>query len=198
MDKKAKIYLFLIVVFSIIWLGAINIRFLIGNELLVFDEFNFRTSIPPDEENLIFKQVSNSSIVIIASYCIVFLSAIFFLKFCKINLKENPWLLMCAILFFMFSPVEFYSHYLDIKFIMLFNQRPENHDVLLKIFGERIGLLRGVPWIALLSYYFIIWCAIFQPMKKTADQLEQEKSREKLHSYNYIFHEDDDLAVKDN
>lgn len=197
-NKQAKIYLYIIVLGTIFWLGAVNVRFLIGNELLIFDEFNFRTSIPPDEENVIFKMIVNASMVILPAYLIVLAASILFLKTCKINLKENPWLLMCAILFYAFVPVELYSHFLDIKFMMLFNERPENHDGLLKLFGERIGLLRGVPWIALLSYYFIIGVAIFQPLKKTHKQLEEEKLRDKLHSYNYIFHEEDDLAVKDN
>lgn len=198
LNKTAKTYLYILVLAVIFWLGAVNVRFLIGNELLLFDEFNFRTSIPPDEENVIFKMITNATMVIIPAYLIALIASILFLKNCKINLKENPWLMMCAILFYAFVPVELYSHFLDIKFMILFNERPANHDGLLKLFGERIGLLRGVPWIALLSYYFIIGVAIFQPMKKSHRELEEERLREKLHSYNYIFHEEDDLAVKDN
>lgn len=198
LSKTAKRSLFFLVVSAIIWLGAINVRFFIGNQLLNYDEFNFRTSIPPDEENQIFKMISDSSLMIMIFYVIVLISAIVFMKTCKINLKENPWLLMSAILFFVFVPVEIYTSYIDLKFVILFDKRPANHDKLLELFGERIGFLRGVPWIAVMSYYTIIWLAVFKPLKKTAQELEEEKNKiQDTHGYKYILHEDDDLIIKE-
>ncbi|MBK9331041.1 MAG: hypothetical protein IPM96_01245 [Ignavibacteria bacterium] len=196
LNKKAKTSLFILTVFAIFWLGGISVRFFIGNQLLDYDEFNFRISIPPDEENQIFKMISDASLMIMFSYTAVLISAIVFMKTCKINLRENTWLLMCAILFFVFVPVELYTSYLDLKFIMLFDKRPANHDNLLKLFGERIGFLRGVPWIAIMSYFTVIWLAIFQPMKKTSEELLEDEVRLKeTHGYKYIFHEEDDLTI---
>lgn len=132
--------------------------------------------------------------MIMIAYPIVLVSAIVFLKSCKINLRENPWLLMSAILFFVFVPVELYTSFIDLKFILLFNKRPANHDRLLELFGERIGFLRGVPWIAVMSYFTIIWLAVFKPLQKSSLELEEEAKRlEETHGYKYIFHEDDDL-----
>ena len=116
------------------------------------------------------------------------------MKTCKINLKQNAWLLMCSILFFVFSPVEFYTSYLDLKFILLFFSEPPNHDELLKIFGERLGFLKGVPWIAILSYYTIIGIAIYKPLKKTQKELDEDKIKTDEHSYKYYLHEDDDIV----
>ncbi|HMS63658.1 MAG TPA: hypothetical protein PKD83_00230 [Ignavibacteria bacterium] len=199
LNKTAKTSLFILIVGAIFWLGAINVRFFIGNQLLNYDEFNFRTSIPPDEENQIFKMVADASMLIMVFYPIVLISAIIFMKSCGINLRENPWLLMSAILFFVFVPVEFYTSYLDLKFILLFNQRPENHDRLLELFGERIGFLRGVPWIAVMCYYTIIWMSVFKPLKKTLSELEEEEVKlQDVHGYKYIFHEDDDLIINVN
>ncbi len=195
MSKSAKFWLFLLVVSSIFWLGGINIRAIIGNDLLNYDEFSFRTSIPPDEENWIFRMLSFSSIFIMSSYTVVLISAIAFLKTAKINIKENAWLLMCSILFFVFVPVEIYTYYLDIKFYLLYLTNPPNHDGLLKIFGERIGFLKGVPYIAVLSYYTIILIAVFRPLSKTKTQLEEEKKKANEYSYKYIMHEDDDLDI---
>lgn len=196
LNKRAKTSLFILIIFGIFWLGAIVVRFFIGNQLLNYDEFNFRTSIPPDEENQIFKMISDASILIMTAYPIVLISTIIFLRSCKINLKENPWLLMSAILFFVFVPVELYTSFLDLKFILLFNKRPANHDRLLELFGERIGFLRGVPWIAVMSYFSIVWLAVFQPLKKSSKELEEEsKLLEEAHGYKYIFHEEDDLII---
>jgi hypothetical protein len=194
LNKTSKFWLLLLIISTIVWLGAINVRFIIGNELLNYDEFSFRTSIPPDEENMIFKLISHASITIMIAYVFTFISAIFFLKNCKINLKQNTWLLMCAILFFVFSPVEFYTSYLDLKFILLFFSEPPNHDELLMIFGERLGFLKGVPWIAILSYYTIIGIAIYKPLKKTQKELDEDKIKTDEHSYKYYLHEDDDIV----
>ena len=178
--------------------GAINVRFIIGNQLLLYDEFLFRTAIPPDEENVIFRMISYSSILIFFAYIFTFISAIFLIKNVKVNFRENPWFLVCIILFFVFSPVEFYSSYLDYKFFMLYLHNPPTHDEQLKIFGERIGLLKGVPWIAMVSYYTIIFISIFQPLRKTAEELEEmDKTKAEEYSYKYDMHEEDDLILEE-
>jgi len=192
-SKSSKIWLFVLIISGIFFLGGINVRALIGNELLNYDEFSFRISIPPDEENMIFKMIGYASILIMVSYVITFLSAIFFAFSFKINKKENGWYIMCLMLFFVFSPVEFYTFFLDIKFIQLFYQRPVNHDGLLTIFGERIGFLKGVPWIAILSYYAIIFIAIFKPLRKTGKELLEDEKKKSEQDYDYYLHEDDDI-----
>ncbi len=161
-----KIALTLLVIATIFWLGAINIRALIGNQLLVYDQFQFRTSIPPDRENTIFQLISDSSLVVIISYAIVLTCSVCFALTNKLKLRENGWLLMCYILFFMFVPVEVYTYIIDIKFMLLFQTHPPNHDELLKLFGQRLGALSGAPVIALLCYYTIIPIAIFRPLMK--------------------------------
>ena len=197
LNKKSKFWLILLIIGTIFWLGAVNVRFIVGNELLLYDEFNFRVSIPPDEENVIFKMVSNASIVVMAAYIITFISALMFTINSKINVKQNPWFLMCAILFFVFAPVEFYTSFLDLKFILLFHSNPPNHDELLLLFGERIGFLKGAPWVGLMSYYTIIAIAVMQPLKKTHEELEEEKRKAIEHSYTYTYHEEDDLTIKE-
>jgi hypothetical protein len=161
-----KTALTLLAIAAIFWLGAINIRALIGNELLIYDQFQFRTSIPPDRENTLFQLISNASLVVIISYAVVLISAVWFAATTNLKIKENGWLLMCYILFFIFVPVEVYTYIVDIKFMLLFRSNPPNHDELLRLFGQRLGALSGVPVIALLCYYSIIPIIIFKPLRK--------------------------------
>lgn len=172
-SKSNKIALTLLIIASVFWLGGINVRALIGNELLNYDQFDFRISIPPDRENALFQMMSNASILIAISYFFVVVSAIWFLATMKLKIKENGWLLMSAIMFFLFLPAEVYTNYLDLKFTLLFHSHPPNHDELLRIFGERLGALSGVPVIALFCYYTIIPIAIFKPLRK---KNEEEKA----------------------
>lgn len=165
-SKSNKIALTLLIIAAIFWLGAINVRALIQNELLNFDQFNFRTNIPPDRENTLFQLIANSSIFIIICYIMVLISAVWFLISTNLKFKENGWLIMSTILFFLFVPVEIYTYYIDIRFILLYYSHPPNHDELLRLFGMRLGALSGVPVIALLCYYTIIPIAIFKPLKR--------------------------------
>ncbi len=169
-SKSNKLALTLLVISAIFWLGSINVRTLIGNELLDYDQFDFRTSIPPDRENTIFQMITNASLVVVISYVLVLVSAIWFIVTTELKMKNNGWLLMSAILFFMFVPVEIYTNYLDVRFMLLFQSAPVNHDGLLKLFGERIGAFRGVPVIAVLCYYTIIPIVIFKPLRKAVDE----------------------------
>ncbi len=175
-SKSNKIALMLLIFGAIFWLGAINIRALIGNELLNYDQFNFRTSIPPDREDTLFQLLANASVVIISAYVVVLISAVWFLKTTLLKIRENGWLLMSAILFFVFVPVETYTYYLDIKFALLYHSNPPNHDELLRIFGKRLGALSGIPVIALFCYYTIIGLAVFRPLsKKPTSPADEEK-----------------------
>lgn len=173
-SRSNKIVLFLLIVAAIFWLGGINIRALVGNELLIYDQFKFRTSIPPDRENTLFQIIANSSIVIMSGYFVVLVTAVWFLSTTKLKMKENGWLLMSSVLFFIFVPAEVYTYFLDFKFIFLYYSNPPNHDQLLELFGERLGGLSGIPVIALLSYYTIIGLVIFKPLKKVKDDKEKE------------------------
>jgi hypothetical protein len=114
-SRSNKIALTLLIISAVFWLGGINIRTLIGNELLNYDQFNFRTSIPPDRENTLFQLISNASLVIIISYTIVLFSAIWFMTTTNLKMKQNGWLMMSVVMFFMFVPVEIYTYYLDVK-----------------------------------------------------------------------------------
>ena len=166
--KSNKIALTVLIAAAIFWLGGINIRALIGNELLNYDQFDFRTSIPPDRENTLFQMISNSSLVVLIGYFCVLVSSVWFIATTRLKMKENGWLLMSAILFFIFVPAEVYTSYLDIQFMLLFHSAPPNHDELLEIFGKRLGALSGVPVIALFCYYTIIPLAVFRPLRKPA------------------------------
>lgn len=180
-SKSNKYALTVLVIAAIFWLGAINIRALIQNELLDYDQFAFRTSIPPDRENTLFQLISNASLTVVISYGIVFISAVWFLKTTNLKIKQNGWLLMSAILFFLFSPAEIYTYYLDVKFMLLYHSHPPDHDELLRLFGMRLGALSGIPVIALLCYYTIIPIVIFKPLRREGKAvIGSEAAKEKV------------------
>ncbi len=161
-----RVSLFTCIVASIMWLGAVNVRALIGNDILKPGQLAFQDYIDPQAEREVYRLISITSIAVIAGYAATLVSAIVFLLSSPFKLKQHGWLMMSAILFFIFVPVELYTHYLDWKMIYLEFYTSADIGQFREVFLARVMALQGVPFIALLCYYTIITLAVFQPLKK--------------------------------
>jgi hypothetical protein len=166
-----RVALFVLVAAAVVWLGGVNIRAMIGNDMLKIGTLEFEDYLPPEAEREIFRLLSISSVVVILSYCVVFFSSIVFLILSPFRLKEHGWLMMSAILFYLFVPVECFTMYLDGKMIYREFFTTADNEVFRELFIARVGALAGAPMIALMSYYTIIGLAVFQPFRKQAPQI---------------------------
>jgi hypothetical protein len=158
--------LFVMIVAATIWLGGVNIRAMIGNDMLKTGTLQFEEYLAPEAEREIFRLISLASAVIISAYLVTLVSSIVFLFRSPFRLKEHGWLLMSAILFYVFVPVEAFTIYLDARMIYLEFFTTAENQVFRELFIARVTALAGAPIIALLCYYTIIGLAIFQPLKK--------------------------------
>jgi len=161
-----RIALLVFVTACIFWLGASNIRLLVGYTLLQTGTLNFEEYLPPDAEREIFRLLSIISLVVIGSYAAALLSSGIFLATMPFRMQEHGWLMISAILFYVFVPVEAFTMYLDGKMIYLEFFTTTDRQVFRELFIARIAALSGTPFIAGLCYYTIVALAIFQPMKK--------------------------------
>ncbi len=164
-----KFLVFFLVLGGIIWLGGINGRAVLSNHLLVVGTLEFKSNLDPTVEREVFRLINYSSILIFVGYVIVFVSGVVYLRSTPLRLKENGWLMMSALLFYMFSPVEIYTTYLDGRMISLELWGSGENAFLRELFIKRVAALKGLPVIALLCYYTIIVLAIWQPMKKRVE-----------------------------
>jgi hypothetical protein len=165
--RTAKISFLFLSIAAICWLGGLNVRALVGFDLLQVGTLDFKPNIHPYVERAVFSLIAQSSIVVTYAYAIVWISGIIFLRTTSLRLKEHGWLMMSAILFYLFTPVEVYTMVLDIKMWYLDYLGSNDLVEFRKLFIHRLGALAGVPMIALLSYYTIIVLAIFRPMRLT-------------------------------
>lgn len=164
-----RLSLFLLVLSGILWLGGVNARAIIANDLLKAGTLELEEFMAPEAEREIFRLVSMMSLLIIVSYCVLFVSSILFLSFSPYRMKEHGWLLMSAILFYLFVPVEAYTMYLDGKMIYQEFFTTADNQLFRELFLKRMGALRGAPIVALLCYYTIIGLAVFQPFRKSRE-----------------------------
>jgi len=181
----SKLYRFALVVFAfgvIFWIGGSLIRALIANEFYIPGTVEYDTSLTLDEEFQLFNLVSSSSIVVLVAYGLVLLSSIYLIAKFPGKRKENGWLILSAILFYLFVPVELFTAYLDIEYLLLWDRAMSEFaklDVLSilsyntqlkELLSHRVSALSGVPIIAMLCYYTAIGVLVWQPMKKKPDQ----------------------------
>ncbi len=162
-----RIALLVLVVSAIIWLGGANIRALIANQMLKFGTLEIDDFIAPEAEREIFRLLSLTSLVVIGGYCMALISGAVFLITSPFRMKQHGWLLMSAILFYMFVPLEGFLAYLDGRMIYLEFFTTEDNAVFRELFLARLGALAGAPLIATMCYYTIIVLAVFRPMTKT-------------------------------
>jgi hypothetical protein len=161
-----RVALFVMILAGITWLGSINMRAIIGNDMLRTGTIEFDELLPPDAEREIFRLLSIASIVVIVSYAFTLCGSIVFLLASPYRLKEHGWLMMGAILFYCFVPVELYTLVLDAR--MVYNEffTVADNALFRELFLARVGALAGAPVIALLCYYTVIGLAVFRPLMK--------------------------------
>jgi hypothetical protein len=155
--------LFLLVVAGVFWLGAVNIRAVIGGDLLKFGSLEFEDYLPSDAEREIFRLLSIVSVIVMISYAVTLFSSIVFLATSPFRLKEHGWLMMSAILFYLFVPVEIFTMVLDGRIVYNEFFTVADNAAFRELFLARAGALAGAPLIALLCYYTIIGLSIFRP-----------------------------------
>jgi len=165
-----RVALFVFVISSTLWLGSAYIRAMIGNDLLKFGTLTFEEYVAPDAEREIFRLLSLVSLSVIGNYIIALISSIVFLITCPFRLKEHGWLMISAILFYFFIPVETFTMYLDWRMIYTEFFTTADNQVFRELFIARIGALAGAPFIATFCYYTIIALAVFQPLQKRLPQ----------------------------
>jgi len=164
MEKRiSQVALAVVVIAGICWLGGINIRAMIGFDLLEPGTLDFKSNIHPYVERAVYSLIAQSSLVVNISYVIVWAAGIVLLRSSSYRMKDHGWLMMAAILFYLFTPVEIYAMVLDLKIWYLDKIGSNDLVEFRKIFIHRLAALAGVPMIALLSYYTAIVVTIFRP-----------------------------------
>ncbi|MBE0645138.1 MAG: hypothetical protein IH600_13730 [Bacteroidetes bacterium] len=177
-DTLLRAALMFLIIAGALWLGGTVYRALIANELFIPGSLEFDPAIQPAQEQTLYQLIFASSIVVLVSYVITLISAIIVFWRIPLRVKEHGWLLMAAILVFMFVPVEMFTAYLDIHFFYLWDWTTDAMqsqgvqafmDVqteLRKTISHRIGALAGLPVMAALCYITASVIVIWQPMRR--------------------------------
>jgi len=177
-DGLLRVFLTVLALGCILWLGGTVYRAVIANEFFVPGTLKFEPGINPSQERMLFQLIAASSALILASWLLVLVSAIVVLRRIPLRMKDNGWLLMAAILYFIFVPAELFTAWLDVNFILEWFEAkaayiaggPDSYDAfrtaLRSTLAHRIGALHGLPVMATLSYFTAVVVIVLQPMKR--------------------------------
>jgi len=156
----------IIVIGTIFWLGATNVRSIIVNEMLEIKTLTWKDSLMLEEYKTYFYIIATSSILTLAGYTCVLIFTILYSRFTDLKLKKNGWLMASLILFFIFVPVEVYTGIYDFMFVYDYFFASADIFYLKDIIIKRINALSGLPVIATFCYYTIIVLCIWKPLEK--------------------------------
>lgn len=170
LNKLSKTFLYLSALSGILWTGSYLLRLFITYQL--FQEKDFLLKDYINEQNLdgILQTILPVFITTMVLYLIFIISFITFLITSKINLKQNGWLFIAALLVFITFPFEIFLMTIDYKVALLITQNSFNSTDVISLIIERFNALTSFPIIHILCYFAIIFLIIFKPLKIVSKQ----------------------------
>jgi hypothetical protein len=157
-----------IIIGAIFWLGAFVIRAAIADDMLVPGTMQFSPEIPPLVESHLYRVLASATIPMVIGYVVVLIGSIVFLRTSPLRLREHGWLMMSALLLYIFVPVEAFAMSIDVRLVIAVFFTGADTQTLRELFLARVGALAGTPFIAILCYFTIIILAVFQPFRRTS------------------------------
>ena len=185
-----KVWLILLFFSAAFWIGAGLIRIIIANEFFITGTLIFDPDLTESQQYVLFRLFAASSAVVLSAYLVLVVSATVAAFRYPGKWKDNGWLIMASVLFFIFVPIEIFTFYLDIDFLLVwlnamgsFNEDDiarftQYIPELQTLVSHRINALSGAPVIAALCYYTAAVVAIWQPMKRRPAAPESQSDAE--------------------
>jgi hypothetical protein len=167
MEKPAaKFFLIIFMLSAVVWLYASSMKHYESGIMLKFGTVEFKEQMDPAGERAAYRSIAQNSLVTFISYPFVLLAGLGFIMTTRRSLKREGWLMMSAILLYVFVPVELYCYWLDWKIVGLNYWGNWPLEEFRKVLLMRLTALAGLPFIAQMCYYTIPIFIIFKPLQK--------------------------------
>ncbi|HED05923.1 MAG TPA: hypothetical protein ENI61_04480 [Ignavibacteria bacterium] len=162
---SSKIFLFIFVLSLIIWIGGYLTRISITYQL--FERINYQLKPFINGQNLaaILRILYIPTVITFVAYIVLIVSFTLFISTAKVGLKKNGWLFIITLIIYITLPFEIYLMKYDYNFLLLTVGNNLENTVAINLIISRFKSLNGFPIIELLSYFSIIYFALFQPFK---------------------------------
>ena len=162
----SKFFLFFFLAAFVIWVGSSLVKNYEAGKLFKFGTVEFQDGLDPSDERTTYRVFAEDSIIAYFCYPAALVTGIGYVLATRRSFARNGWLLMSAILFFIFIPVELYCFWLDWKIVGLNYWGNWPMEEFRKAMLHRMTALAGLPLIAQLCYCTIPIFIIFKPLQK--------------------------------
>lgn len=149
----------------LLWLGILTVRIFVGVQLIDGRTLQYKKSIDPVVERAVYSTLADYSTAAMAVYPLVLITGFLYVRVTRKNLRKSGWLLMSAILFCIFIPVELYCFTIDWSMIGMVSGGQLPIESYRTIFMKRAMALAGLPFIAWLCYYTILGLVLVRPFE---------------------------------
>ena len=159
-----KIFAFIAVVSSALWLGSYVVRLILSYNLFLENDFVLKEFV--SQENLQAVLLSLAPTIILSSvlYFVFITGFTLFLFTSRIRLKRNGWLFIIAVIIYLTLPFEIYLIVkIDYKLIMAFSSGIDDANSFLSLMIDRFKVLGSFPIILIWCYITIPYFLLFRP-----------------------------------
>lgn len=155
-----------------LWIGAYAGRLSVTYILYEETGFILKDYVTPDNIPGIMKTLTPVFSLTFILYSVFIISFTIFLLKSKINLKENGWLFIIAVIVYFTLPFEAYLMTIDYRLITNLDFGNFNYELGLKLITDRFENLSSFPIILLFCYMTIPVFLIFKPLvlRKNTDE----------------------------
>lgn len=162
---------FILFVFAYVVWSAASVRTNIEiGTMLEFGTAAFRTGLTESAERTAYAALAVNAVARFIAYPFLLIGAAVFVGTTDLSVPKNGWLLMSAILLFLFVPVELYCSWLDWKLVGLQYWGTWPVEEFRKALMARVTALAGLPFIAQLCYYTIPILVLFKPFRTPTER----------------------------
>ena len=166
-----KIFAFLAILNSSIWLGAYAVRMLISYQLFDID-MNLMPYVNQQNLNGILFSITPAVCATFILYIFFIFTITIFLLSSKISLRQNGWLFIIVVITYLTLPFEVYLLTIDYKIISaMYFVEVIDAEFVISLFKERFTSLGSFPIIIFLSYCSMIYFLLFKPFTIRAQKL---------------------------
>jgi uncharacterized MnhB-related membrane protein len=165
-NTLTKIVLYVSFLSGVIWTGTYLLRMFLFYQLFSAEDLALKEEFLSADLSPVFYALLPAVTTTFITFIIFLITFFLFFIFSKIKLRENGWFFIILMIVIITAPFEIYLMTIDADIISGIYFNAYNSDTILDFVVKRFKTLSSFPVIEILSYFAIIYLALFKPLTR--------------------------------
>ena len=170
LNKTSKIFAFLAVITCSLWIGAYLSRLFLSYQLFEAQDLSLKSYITSANLTGILTTMLPPITTTFVLYICFIISFALFIIVSHIQLRNNGWLFIIAVIILITLPFEIYLMTIDYSIILQLNHGIYNTSDIVDLFVKRIKVLGSFPLIEIFCYLSFYYFLLFRPLTKNKNE----------------------------